>query len=130
MQFYSILEESLSNIFNNNFGIALKVAFVWVLSLFRYLISLFILQRNWNYYLPVRYQNNSWSRKGEIFSVTINAVFVSFWDRHPPGFQVLQENCKYLLPDISSTFYWNLSLQIWIYDIDFIPLNTKYPSSM
>ena len=43
LAFSSVIYVRLANLFNTPFGIALNVAFVWVISLFRYLSSLFSL---------------------------------------------------------------------------------------
>ena len=81
MEFSSVIEVSLANLFNTPFGIALNVAFVWVLSLFIYLSSWFLFWCNWNSNFLQLSQNNYRSMNGNTLSVTIEVVLVSFLDR-------------------------------------------------
>ena len=84
-----VLEVSLANIFRDPFGIALKVALVWVIYLFKYLSSWVFPRWNWNSNLKMSPQKNSKSSNRKILSVTIEVFLVSLLDWRPPGFQIL-----------------------------------------
>ena len=94
LQFTSVLEVIFFELYSTPFGIALKIYFVWLLYLFIYLSILFFLWWTWIFNLPLSSQNNFRPRKGNILSIIIETLFISFKYEQPPGLQVSHLNCK------------------------------------
>ena len=76
LEFSSVIEVSLAKLFRTSFRVALKLALVWVLYLFKYFSSWFFFRWTWNYNLPLLSQNNSNSNNGQLLYVTIEVVLV------------------------------------------------------
>ena len=118
--FFFLIEVSYASLLNMPLRVALNVACVWVLPLFRYLSFWFGFQWNWNYSSLSAFQKNSRSRQGRVFVAISDTLSCLFFDGLAFGIQSLHVNYKYSLPAILFTLLWKSYIHRFISESDTI----------